>query len=114
MVHLSFNVIGTAVWLTAFCLIRSLFRPALLDKSASLFGIAVAHFVFNILCTILMLPMSRFLEKLVNRLVPDTKQPETQLELDERLLAAPPIALERCHEVAADMASKNPEGHRGL
>lgn len=104
MVHLSFNVIGTVVWLTAFCLIRFLFRPALLDKSASLFGIAVAHSVFNILCTILMLPLSGFLEKLVNRLVPDTKQPETQLELDERLLAAPPIALERCHEVAADMA----------
>ena len=34
----------------------------------------------------------------------DAKQPEIQSELDERLLAAPPIALERCREVAADMA----------
>lgn len=104
MVHLSFNVIGTAVWLTVFCLIRSIFHPVLLDESASLFGIAVAHSIFNILCTILMLPLSGFLEKLVNRLVPDTKQPETQLELDERLLTTPPIALERCRDVAADMA----------
>lgn len=44
------------------------------------------------------------LEKLVNWLVPDAKQPEIQSELDERLLAAAPIALERCREVAVDMA----------
>ena len=104
MVHLSFNVIGTAVWLTVFCLIKAVRSPAFLDEGASLLGIAVAHTVFNVLCTILMLPLSGFLERLVNRLVPDAKQPEIQSELDERLLAAPPIALERCREVAADMA----------
>lgn len=106
MVHLSFNVIGTAVWLTAFCLIKTVAAPALLDESASLLGIAVAHTVFNVLCTVLMLPLSGFLEKLVNRLVPDTDtdSPEVPSELDSRLLAAPPVALERCYEVAADMA----------
>lgn len=104
MVHLSFNVIGTAVWLTVFCIIKSIFSPFLLDESASLFGIAVAHSIFNVLCTILMLPLSGFLEKLVNKLVPDSKQAETQTELDERLLATPPIALERCREVTVDMA----------
>ena len=104
MVHLSFNVIGTVVWLTVFCLIKAVWSPAILDGAASLFGIAVIHSVFNVLCTLLMLPLSGGLERLVNRLVPDAKQPETQSELDERLLATPPIALERCHKVAADMA----------
>lgn len=104
MVHLSFNVIGTAVWLTAFCLVRTAFAPALLDQSATLPGIAVAHSVFNVLCTVLMLPLSGLLEKLVCRLVPDAKRPEARSELDERLLATPPIALERCHEVASEMA----------
>lgn len=104
MVHLSFNVIGTAVWLTVFCLCRAAFRPVFLDEPASLFGIAVAHSIFNVLCTLLMLPLSGFLERLVIRLVPEANQPETHNELDERLLAAPPIALERCREVAFDMA----------
>lgn len=104
MVHLLFNVLGTTVWLTVFCLVKMTFRPVFLDEAASLFGIAVAHSVFNILCTALMLPLSGVLERLVNRLIPDTKQPEVQSELDVRLLATPPIALERCHEVAADMA----------
>jgi phosphate:Na+ symporter len=71
MVHLSFNVIGTAVWLTVFCLIRSMFAPMILDESASLFGIAMAHSVFNVLCTLLMMPLSGMFEKLVIRLVPD-------------------------------------------
>lgn len=104
MVHLSFNIIGTAVWLAVFGLIKAIFRPLWLEQPASLLGIAVAHSVFNVLCTILMLPFSGFLEKLVTGLVPDSRQPEVHTELDERLLATPPIALERCRRVAADMA----------
>ena len=104
MIHLSFNVIGTAVWLTVFCVIKAVFHPFLLDEAASLLGIAVAHSVFNVLCTILMLPLTGFLERLVGKLVPDAKQPEAVAELDERLLMTPAIALNRCHEVAVDMA----------
>ena len=104
LVHLSFNIIGTAVWLTVFCLARALLQPALLNEPASLVGIALAHSVFNVLCTILMLPLSSFLERLVTALVPDTRQPEVYEELDERLFATPSIALERCHKMAADMA----------
>ena len=104
MVHLSFNTIGTAVWLSAFCLLRALFHPALLEEPASLWGIAVAHSVFNVLCTMLMLPLSGFLERLVTVLVPDARQPEVFSELDERLFATPSIALERCQTVAFDMA----------
>ena len=104
LVHLSFNIIGTAVWLTAFCLLRAFLHPALLDEGASRLGIAIAHSVFNILCTMLMLPLSGFLERLVTVLVPDTKQPEVFSELDERLFTTPSIALERCQTVAADMA----------
>ena len=109
MVHLSFNVIGTAVWLSVFGVVRLVFAPALLDEGASLFGIAVAHSVFNLLCTILLLPMSGFLEQLVKRLVPDGEGPEIRSELDVRLLATPAIALERCHKVASDMAKLSVE-----
>lgn len=104
MVHLSFNIIGTAVWLTVFCLFRALFHPVQLDEPVSRLSIAVAHSVFNILCTLLMLPLSGFLERLVTVLVPDTKQPERFEELDERLFATPSIALEQCCSVASDMA----------
>lgn len=104
LVHLSFNVIGTAAWLAVFCAIKAIFNPIFFNDSISLFGIAVAHSAFNILCTLLLLPMSGLLEKLVIRLVPDSKTPELQTELDERLLATPSIALERCNSIAVQMA----------
>ena len=105
LVHLSFNVIGTIVWLTVFCIVKAVLSPVLLDESASLSGIAVAHSAFNIACTILLLPMSGLLERLVNKLVPDDKTPERVAELDERLLATPAVALERCHALASEMAA---------
>ncbi len=104
MVHLSFNCIGTVVWMTVFWLVKLAVPMDFLEEPASLVGIAAAHSVFNLLCVALMLPLSGFLERLVNRLVPDVRQPERYMELDERLFAAPSIALERCHEIAADMA----------
>lgn len=104
LVHLSFNLIGSAVWLAVFCLVRAVYRPAFLDEPASRLGIAIAHTVFNVLCTLLMLPLAGFLERLVTALVPDARQPEAVAELDERLMATPSVALERCRRVAAEMA----------
>lgn len=104
LVHLLFNVIGTVVWLSAFWIIDLIWHPALLDQPATLVGIAVAHSVFNILCTALLMPMGGLLEKLVIRLIPDSKTPDTESELDNRLLNTPAIALERSHAVATEMA----------
>ncbi|MCI8799309.1 MAG: Na/Pi cotransporter family protein [Lachnospiraceae bacterium] len=103
-VHLSFNCIGTVVWLLVFWAVKVLFRPALLDEPATLFGIAAVHTVFNLLCLLLILPLSGVLERFVTRIVPDEKRPEEYMELDERLFAAPSIALERGHKVAGEMA----------
>ncbi len=105
MVHLSFNVIGTVVWLVVFMLIRWILRPVILFASADGFGIAICHSIFNVLCTLLMLPLSGLLEKLVIRLVPGDSEGKT-VKLDERLLATPPMALGRCRELAIEMAQE--------
>mgnify|MGYP001718186799 FL=1 len=104
VVHLLFNVIGVAVLLSVFCIVRAVLAPALLDESATRAGIAVAHSVFNLLCTAMLLPAGDLLEKLAIRLVPDSKSAETVSELDERLLAAPSLALSRSRAVACEMA----------
>ncbi len=104
MVHLSFNVIGTAVWLTVFCIVKALITPPILNESATLLGIAVIHSIFNILCTLLMLPMGNLLEKLVCRLIPDSKEKEQQNVLDERLLTTPSLALAQSKTVTIQMA----------
>ena len=107
IVHLSFNVIGTIIWLSVFSLISAILKPALLDASASYLGIAIAHSLFNIACTALLLPMSSLLEKLAIKLVPDTNKKDEIVELDEKLLVIPPVALERCSELVCEMAESS-------
>ena len=107
VVHLMFNVIGVAVLLTVFCIVKAAFHPALFDEPATMYGIAVAHSAFNILCTAMLLPAGGLLEKLATRMVPDGKQREKTVELDERLLATPSLALERSRAVAVEMADRS-------
>lgn len=104
VVHLSFNVIGTIVWLTVFCIVRTVAAPAILGESATMYGIAIAHSAFNLACTAILLPASGLLERLAIRLVPDGRKKESEVTLDERLLATPPLALEQCSVVTEDMA----------
>ncbi len=104
LVHLSFNIIGTAILLAVFWIIKLIFTPVILNAPADHFNIAVCHSAFNIVCTALLMPMAGILEKLVLKLIPDSKTPEATAELDERLFATPAIALQRCREVTADLA----------
>ena len=112
VIHLSFNVIGTIVWLTAFSIVSATLKPAILSMSASYMGIAVAHSLFNILCTALLLPMSGLLEKIAYLIVPEGKEAEKIVELDERLLATPTIALQQCGQLTVKMAEETVEGFR--
>ena len=112
LVHLNFNVIGATVGIILFYIIRAVAAPLLLTQPATEWGIAVAHSVFNVLCTLVLLPLGGMLEKLVMRLVPEDKKPQREAELDERLLATPALALERCRTLIADMASYAMESMR--
>ena len=117
VVHLMFNVIGVVVLLTAFCIVKAVFASAILQAPATMYGIAVAHSCFNVICTALLLPCGGLLEKLAVRLVPDGPQEmaEQPVELDERLLATPPLALQQCRAVAEEMAACAAEAlNRGL
>ena len=104
LVHLSFNIIGTVIWLSVFSIVNLVISPAIFDESASLAGIAVCHSIFNIACTLVLLPMSGLLEKLAYKLVPDTDKEEKTSVLDERLLATPAIALECAYNLTQEMA----------
>ncbi len=103
-VHLSFNIIGTTVWLLVFEIAKSVVEMPFLSGNIDQVGIAVVHSIFNILCTALLLPMTGLLEKLAMRIIPEPATKEHTEELDERLMAAPALAMERCRVVTETMA----------
>lgn len=103
-VHLLFNLIGTAVCLVLFYIARYAFNFEIFSARANAFEIAIIHTIFNVFCTVLLLPMSELLEKIVVKLVPDTHKKTVVSELDERLFASPAIALERANSMANELA----------
>lgn len=104
VVHLSFNIIGTIICLSVFAAVNAMLSPALFNESVTHAGIAIVHSVFNILCTLILLPMSGLLEKLAYKLIADSDEIEKAPTLDERLLITPAIALECAHKLTFDMA----------
>lgn len=104
VVHLLFNTIGTVVILTLFCIIKTVVYIPLLSEQASMFGIALTHSIFNVLCVMILLPMSALLEKLALRIIPDDKIKEKYDELDTRLFVTPTLALAQAKSSLSDMA----------
>ncbi len=103
-IHISFNVIGTIVCYTLFFIITSLFSLSFVDLPIGAAGIALCHSVFNIATTAILLPFTGALERLSRILVPNTKQAEKEVLIDERLLRSPSFAIAECQNLTFAMA----------
>lgn len=111
-VHLSFNVLGTVLFMIVFYTINAFFPFEFLEDAAGEMGIAVIHTAFNILATLVLLPCANLLEKLACHIVPDTKEVEKENEfelLDERFLERPAFAITQATAVTEKMAQLSKE-----
>ena len=111
LVHLYFNIIGTALFMIVFYSINAIVHFTFLNDAANAAGIAVVHSVFNVVATVVLLPFSDKLEKLACLTIRDdaeTVKTETEAEkdfklLDLRFLDTPGLAAEHCRTVAENM-----------
>lgn len=104
VVHMSFNIIGTIICLTAFYGLDMMIHFSFVDKPIGALEIAAVHSIFNIVTTIILLPFSSQLVKLAKKIIPDSKEAEVSVMLDKRLIATPPLAVSQCREKTVDMA----------
>ena len=107
VIHISFNLIGTAIGLLIFYGSGMFIRYAFMDSAIDPWGIAVVHSIFNIATTALLLPFSRQLERLAYLIVKDDTQKEAQdayTFIDSRLLATPSVAIAECANKTVEMA----------
>jgi len=109
MYHLVFNVLGALFWLLVFVVGQNIIDRTLLFRAVNPFKIAIVHTTFKLMCVILLAPFNKYLERLVCRLVPDSSSPDKLVELDERLLKAPALAIERCRVLMDEMAKTSLE-----
>jgi len=114
LIHLSFNVFGTVIFMTAFYAADAVFSFSFADKVATPFSIAIAHSVFNVANTLILQNFTVFLEKIAFFFIPETQsEKEEKLDefslLDERLLETPSIALQQAWSVSVSMLEKSAE-----
>ena len=104
MVHLYFNLLGVIIFAAVFYGVGAFVPWGFLTETMSEVNIAMIHTTFNVITTIIMLPLHGVLEKLATLSVPEDKEPESTALLDQRLIATPAVAIQRAQEIAADMA----------
>lgn len=111
-VHFYFNVIGTVVFMLVFYISNAFVHYAFLPQAANEVGIATIHSIFNIAATIVLLPLSGFLEFLAVKTIKDDYEEEDELSkhdkvlqlLDPVFLERPGFAIMQCRKVASEMA----------
>ena len=104
MVHLYFNLLGVIIFAAVFYGVGAFVPWGFLTETMSEVNIAMIHTTFNVVTTLIMLPLHGVLEKLATLSVPEDKEPESTALLDQRLIATPAVAIQRAQEIAADMA----------
>ena len=109
VIHITFNLIGTVIFLVAYLAATALVEPVARFFAGTIdpAGIAVCHSIFNICTTVMLLPFSTFLVKVADRVIKDKQEAvdiRTEL-LDARVLAIPAMAITACNSLTEQMAT---------
>lgn len=106
-VHLSINVIGTVICLSAFELLRLFVPMPFVDIPVNPISIAVAHSIFNILITAILMPCTKLLTRMTEFVIKDDSEKEKEenrFKLDELILRSPSVAVVECDNYTSKMS----------
>lgn len=98
VIHITFNMIGTLVCLSVFYGLNAIFDFQFIHNAISPVGIAAVHSIFNIVTTVILLPFTKYLEKIACKIIKTTDDTREKPFIDERLLATPSVAISECKE----------------
>lgn len=112
LVHLYFNLIGTAVFMIVFYTVNGIVKFDFLGDPVNAMGIALVHSTFNVAATLVLLPFSGMLVRLACLTIPDeteisksnVKADNEFAPLDPRFLETPGYAVEQCRRMTVKMA----------
>ncbi len=120
IVHLLFNMIGTAIFMIVFYALNAMLDFTFMEEAADSAGIALVHTGFNVLATLVLLPFANLLEKLSLIIIkPDEEEERQAMEnelfakMDERFLSTPSFALEQAYSYVLKMAALTKESLNG-
>lgn len=105
VIHVSFNVIGTAVCLALYYGLDAVFDFVITDMPINTYQIALCHMIFNVFTTAILLPFAKGLVKIANIVIKTTDTENVKGSfIDERLTATPSVAVAECCSKVKEMA----------
>ena len=107
-VHLSFNLIGTALFMVGIYAFQYLVGFSFWNDPINSGGIANFHSIFNITVTVILMPFAGLLEKLAQALIRDGESTDESdddvgANLDDRLFRSPGLAIQHASSAIAQM-----------
>lgn len=106
IVHLYFNIIGSALFLIGIYTLNHFIKFEFWNLPIDMGGIANFHTLFNVLVTLLFVPFISLLEKLAFITIKPNEDvtPKNELDiLDERLIVVPSLAIEQIKKISLKM-----------
>lgn len=101
------KMVGVVVVAGIFYLLHGMIGFEFMSQRAGAMNIAVVHTLFNVLSTVILIPFCSLFEKLAIKTIKgkkEEKEKDAFATLDERFLAMPSFAVEKCKELVCEMA----------
>ena len=96
MIHLMFNAFGSVIFMVILLAFPG-FMSATFGRwfASPATQIAMFHTFFNLICTVIFLPLSEGFVMISQKIIPEAKTEEAFTYLDERMLLTPALAIEQ-------------------
>ena len=104
IMHFFVNVFGSALCMAIMYGMKA-FNVTILNAEIDMVGVAIVHTMFNVVTTVVLFPIKKFVIKLCTKFVPDGKEEKQHtVFLDERIFNNTPLAISECRRLSNEMA----------
>lgn len=103
VMHFSVNVFGSLVCMIIMYIMKA-FHINILNAEIAMVGVAVVHTLFNVVTTVILTPIKKYLIKFCEFIIPDGEEKTHTVFLDERIFNNTSLAVSECHRLANEMA----------
>lgn len=103
VMHCSVNVFGSVFCMIIMYILR-IMHVDILSAEIAMVGVAVIHTLFNVINTIALMPIKKWIVKFCEFVVPDGEEKTHTVFLDDRLFMNPTFAIEECRRLTEEMA----------
>lgn len=103
LANLYIKIISAVLFLVVVYGLNMVINFAFMNTYINAFDIAVVHTLFNVISTIILLPFTGFIEKLVRLTIKEGAEKSAFAVLDERFLQTPSFAIEQCRTLTVNM-----------